>query len=285
MTGNAAASVHQRLLNRARATDRPFNELLQYFALERFLYRLGQSPYAGHFVLKGALMFAVWQGPYARSTRDIDLLGRIENSPERVIEAMQVVCQVEVAVDDGLRFQPDSISAERITEAADYQGLRVVVPALLGSARILVRVDVGFGDALTPGPIPVRLPTILDFPAPTWTNSGSGLRSSAAILPWMRPASWQQSSKLWPPSCCHWRRRCARTHRSSAIGLPEAPGWRGVCRRSSPGSERTETRRLPHDPLPQTPHRSRPFASGASRPMRGARSRSAGATATSRPCT
>lgn len=166
MTGNAAASVHQRLLNRARTTDRPFNELLQYFALERFLYRLGQSPYAGDFVLKGALMFAVWQGPYARSTRDIDLLGRIENSPERVIEAMQVVCQVEAAVDDGLRFQFDNISAERITEAADYQGLRVVVPALLGSARILVRVDIGFGDALTPGPIPVRLPTILDFPAP-----------------------------------------------------------------------------------------------------------------------
>ncbi len=166
MTGNVAASVHQRLLNQARATDRPFNELLQYFALERFLYRLGQSPYARHFVLKGALMFMVWQGPYARSTRDIDLLGRIENTPERLIDVMQAVCQVEVAVDDGLRFQPDNISAERITEAADYQGVRVVVPALLGSARILVRVDVGFGDALVPGPVPVQLPTILDFPAP-----------------------------------------------------------------------------------------------------------------------
>lgn len=166
MTGNVVASIHQRLLNQARATDRPFNELLQYFALERFLYRLGESPYARHFVLKGALMFAIWQGPYTRSTRDIDLLGRVENTPERLIDVMRAVCQVEVAVDDGLRFQQDNISAERITEAADYQGVRVVLPALLGSARILVRVDVGFGDALVPGPTPVQLPTILDLPAP-----------------------------------------------------------------------------------------------------------------------
>jgi hypothetical protein len=72
-------------------------------------------------VLKGALMFAVWQGPYARSTRDIDLLGRIENSPERVIEAMLVVCQVEVAVNDGLRFQPDTISAEGLMDEASRQ--------------------------------------------------------------------------------------------------------------------------------------------------------------------
>ena len=63
-------------------------------------------------------------------------------------------------------FEAGNISAERITEAADYQGVRVVVPAILGSARIQVRIDVGFGDALVPGSVRVRLPTILDFPAP-----------------------------------------------------------------------------------------------------------------------
>ncbi len=52
MTTNLAASVHQRLLNHARATGRPFNEVLQHFALERFLYRLGHSPYSPQFVLK-----------------------------------------------------------------------------------------------------------------------------------------------------------------------------------------------------------------------------------------
>jgi hypothetical protein len=54
---NIAASVHQRLLNKARESSRPFNEILQYFAIERFIYRLCKSPYADRFVLKGALMF------------------------------------------------------------------------------------------------------------------------------------------------------------------------------------------------------------------------------------
>ena len=82
MTGrpsrNLPHSVHQRLLNRAREAGRPFNELLHYCAMERFLYRLSQSPHADRFVLKGALMLAVWRVPVARSTRDIDLLGRLD---------------------------------------------------------------------------------------------------------------------------------------------------------------------------------------------------------------
>jgi hypothetical protein len=75
---NIAASVRQRLLDKARETGRPFNELLQYFAMERFLYRLSRSPYANKFVLKGALMLIVWEAPLSRPTMDIDLLGRIE---------------------------------------------------------------------------------------------------------------------------------------------------------------------------------------------------------------
>jgi hypothetical protein len=64
VTSNLAASVHQRLLNHARATGRPFSEVLQRFALERFLYRLGQSPHGRHFVLKGAWMLTAWGVPY-----------------------------------------------------------------------------------------------------------------------------------------------------------------------------------------------------------------------------
>ena len=79
-TKNIAASVHQRLLNKARKSSRPFNEILQYFAIERFIYRLCKSPYADRFVLKGALMFSAWTGLMYRPTMDIDLLGNIDNS-------------------------------------------------------------------------------------------------------------------------------------------------------------------------------------------------------------
>ena len=68
---NVAASVRQCLLNEARATGRPFNELLQYFAMERFLYRLSKSPHSERFVLKGALMLAMWEVSLTRPAKDV----------------------------------------------------------------------------------------------------------------------------------------------------------------------------------------------------------------------
>lgn len=165
MIRNLAASVHQRLLNHARAEGRPFNEVLQYFALERFLYRLGRSPQHGQFVLKGALMLTAWQSPFPRPTRDIDLLGRLDNSVEQVVAAIHAICQ-EPVEEDGLRFDVESVTGERIIEAADYAGVRVRFTAYLGAARIPMQIDVGFGDPIVPGPSPVQLPTILDFPPP-----------------------------------------------------------------------------------------------------------------------
>ena len=165
MTQNVAASVHQRLLNRARAEGRPFNEVLQYFAMERFLYRLGRSSYRDQFVLKGALMFAVWRAPFPRSTRDVDLLGRINNGVSCVTAAIRDVCQVPVA-HDGLRFASETIVGERIIEAADYAGVRVRFRAFLGRAQIPMQVDVAFGDPVTPHPSAIRWPALLEFPAP-----------------------------------------------------------------------------------------------------------------------
>ncbi len=76
---NVSASVHQRLLNIAKDNARPFDEVLQYFAMERFLYRLCRTPYVDSFVLKGALLFRVWDIPDSRATRDIDFLAYLDN--------------------------------------------------------------------------------------------------------------------------------------------------------------------------------------------------------------
>ncbi len=162
---NVAASVHQRLLNRARAENRPFNELLQYFALERFLYRLGASPYRERFVLKGALMFSAWQVTFPRSTRDIDLLGRLDNVVEHIVTVVREICEQPVP-EDGIRFVPETVAGERIIKAAAYEGVRVCFAAYLGAARVPMQIDVGFGDVVVPAPSLVRLPTILDFLPP-----------------------------------------------------------------------------------------------------------------------
>ena len=51
---NTCASVHQRLKNVAERSGERFNDLLQHYALERFLCRLAASPHRSRFVLKGA---------------------------------------------------------------------------------------------------------------------------------------------------------------------------------------------------------------------------------------
>ena len=162
---NVPASVRQRLLNRARSDRRPFNELLQYFAMERFLYRLSQSAHADRFVLKGALMLRVWQSPEPRPTMDIDLLGRTRTEEAGVLAQVRDILSVDVEA-DGLAFNPASIRTERITEGADYEGIRTRFQGALGTARIHMQIDIGFGDVVYPEPEASTLPTMLDFPAP-----------------------------------------------------------------------------------------------------------------------
>jgi hypothetical protein len=162
---NVPASVRQRLLNRARSERRPFNELLQYYAMERFLYRLSQSSHAKRFILKGALMLRVWQSPELRPTMDIDMLGRTSNDQDAIIKQIQDVLAVEVEA-DGLVFDPDTIGAERITEDADYEGIRIRFQGRLDTARINMQIDIGFGDVVYPEPEESDMPTLLDSPAP-----------------------------------------------------------------------------------------------------------------------
>lgn len=75
MTGGLAQSVQTRLVRHAKAIEMDPNVILARYATERLLYRLSRSPYADRFVLKGALLLAVWLGETSRPTRDADLLG------------------------------------------------------------------------------------------------------------------------------------------------------------------------------------------------------------------
>lgn len=162
---NISASVRQRLLNRAKNDKRPFSELLQYYAMERFLFRLSQSKHVEHFILKGALMLRIWHSPKFRPTMDIDMLGKTSNEENHIINQIREIMTVGVEP-DGLIFDPHSIESQRITEDADYSGIRIRFHGMLGSAKIHMQVDIGFGDIIYPGPEKLDLPTILNFPTP-----------------------------------------------------------------------------------------------------------------------
>lgn len=120
---NIAASVRQRLLNKARAENRPFAELLQYYAMERFLYRLSRSVHANKFVLKGALLLRVWHAPLSRPTMDIDMLGKMRNEVTEIEGIVRDIC-LGVVEQDGIEFDPASSRSQKIVEGARYEGIK-----------------------------------------------------------------------------------------------------------------------------------------------------------------
>ncbi len=161
---NVSASVLQRLLNRSRNNNRSFNELLQYYAMERFLYRLSQSDHAQDFILKGALMLRAWNSPEFRPTMDIDMLGKTANEDKNITSLIRNILAMDV-VPDGLAFDSESIQTERITGTTNYEGIRVRFQGTLATARINMQIDIGFGDIVYPEPIIAEFPCMLDFPA------------------------------------------------------------------------------------------------------------------------
>jgi predicted nucleotidyltransferase component of viral defense system len=162
---NLAASIRQRLLDRARARGEDFQLLLDRYAVERLLYRLSISDVRDEFLLKGALLFALWFNTPHRPTRDADFLGNGPRDSRALAGTIRRVCAIEC--EDGISYDPDSIKVVEIREQAAYQGLRVTLRAELDKARCIVQLDVGYGDAVTPGPVDIRFPGLLDdFPTP-----------------------------------------------------------------------------------------------------------------------
>jgi len=162
---NVAASVRQRLLDRSRSENRRFDELVQYYAIERFLYRLSCSSHADCFILKGAMLLRAWSASDFRSTRDIDMLGMTNNDAERLAMQMRDILAVPVE-DDGLTFCRDSLRHEQIVKEADYKGVRFKFTGLLGKIKVNMQIDFGFGDIVFPNPEETVLAPMLDFPAP-----------------------------------------------------------------------------------------------------------------------
>ena len=164
--GNIAASVKARLLNLSKIKQRPYLEILQYYGMERFLYRLGKSDCQDQFVLKGALLFHVWDLHDARATKDIDMLAKTNNSLENIIWIVRKICSQKVACPDGIIFDEESVKAEKMQSQREYEGIRIKFQGRLETTRIPMQIDLGFGDIVTPASINIDYPTLLQLPAP-----------------------------------------------------------------------------------------------------------------------
>jgi hypothetical protein len=162
---NLAASVRQRLLNLADERGEPFQRVLMQYGLERLLYRISRSAHRDRFVLKGALLFSIWSDTPHRPTVDIDLMSAAPAETAELADAFKAILATPVE-SDGLEFFPDSVRAEEIRETHAYAGVRIRVLAKLEAAHIDLQVDIGFADAITPGPEQLDYPVLLEFASP-----------------------------------------------------------------------------------------------------------------------
>lgn len=162
---NLPASIHDRLTTLAKKRGRPFQEMLEYYAIERFLFRLSQSPHSGHFVLKGGQLLLAWGIPLQRPTRDIDLQASVTISDPDLERAIKEICAQPVDP-DGLLFDPGSVLVQRIIANATPPGIRVRFAAFLGAAKIPMQIDINFAGDSNPPSTFVNYPSLLGMPAP-----------------------------------------------------------------------------------------------------------------------
>ncbi|NLT35553.1 MAG: nucleotidyl transferase AbiEii/AbiGii toxin family protein [Gaiellales bacterium] len=156
--------VRRRLRRRADELGLDFQQAIQYYAIERFLFRLSRSDVAGTLIVKGATMLRVWGSTIARPTRDIDFLGHLDRSPEAV-EAVVRSCLAAGVPDDGLTFDDIAIT-EQIALDGKYPGFRAKLRGTFKGARFVRQLDIGIGDDAVPAPAWVDYPTLLDGPCP-----------------------------------------------------------------------------------------------------------------------
>jgi len=156
--GEAAGRAYNDLRNKARATHRPTQELLQLYLLEAFLRRLAGSGHRQNLVLKGGVLLAALGD--RRPTKDVDLQARQLTNDAQT--ATRVICEIaQLDADDGVVFNTDRVSAELIREDDGYQGYRIRMPASLATANLKFAVDISVGDPIEPSPQLVQLPCLL----------------------------------------------------------------------------------------------------------------------------
>lgn len=144
-----AAEVYNRLQGLARERGRATDELFQLYLLERSLYRWANSRLADQFVLKGGTLLAAYN--LRRATRDIDVQAlAVDNDADTLAALVREICQIDS--DDGVTFDLDRLDVRTIREGATYEGLRLRIPAGLGRAQLVLRLDVNVGDPITPRP-------------------------------------------------------------------------------------------------------------------------------------
>lgn len=157
---NIVASVLAKLRNASKSSGALFQQVLQQYAMERFLYRISKSKHAQTVVLKGALLLKTIGIPNARPTMDIDMLRTGKADQASLLSLVKDCATLDVAA-DGLDFIADSAVAEEIAKESEYKGTRILMDARMDNVRLKIQIDFGVGDVMVPGPRMIEYPVFL----------------------------------------------------------------------------------------------------------------------------
>lgn len=162
---NLGESIRHRLRNLSKEMGRPFDEILRYYAIERFLYRLSISHHAKRFFLKGGLMLRVWDSMNHRPTLDIDLLAKISNQEEPLRRVITDIASISCE-EDGIVFDVQELILRRTQNQGDYSGMRASFSAQIFKTKVPILIDIGFNDVIVPSAQQIEYPTLLGMEKP-----------------------------------------------------------------------------------------------------------------------
>lgn len=159
---NYGKSIRSKLLNVAKNEGIYYQTILTRYFQERLIYRISQTSYRQNFYLKGGALMYAHEKFAARPTLDIDFLGNnISNNSERIVAAFCEICLFPCE-EDGVRYDIEHITSKNITEFKDYHGVRLSIPVSMDTIAQVLTMDIGFGDIVTPAPIELDYPALLD---------------------------------------------------------------------------------------------------------------------------
>ncbi len=162
---NLGESIRQKLNNLSKKQKRPFDEVLRYYAIERFLYRLSISSFANSFFLKGGLLLKVWNYSDHRATMDIDLLARTSNKIDNLRTTIIELSNVDIT-DDAISFDTQNLLLKKRQIGGEYHGISASFSAMLFKSKIPILIDIGFNDIIIPEPKKIQYPTLLNMTPP-----------------------------------------------------------------------------------------------------------------------
>lgn len=181
---NVGESVLAHLRNLSRETKQDMQSYMRLYAQQRLLYRISVSSIAPAFVLKGGVMLAAYNdGHLFRASEDIDFNAYMrsltaDEASAEVVNAIRIAVATPVQ-DDGVVFDLSTMTVKK-EHVGRIPGSKVMLLAMVHTARIPLSVDVGFGNVITPDAQPMEIPTLLPGLVPCPVIAGYPLETIIA---------------------------------------------------------------------------------------------------------